>query len=198
MTWEHWHDLGDSFVPFLYHQVYLWENSKCGNCKLFYVFWTGQNHCWPSCQTLVKTIEKPLMSMVNQWKNIQWWWFSGNKTIEKPLIAMVPSKKFITIPSLWKYDHRWSLFQSIQTIYFLWGYDPGNMSVSTYLLLLSWAPTLLFHQTNKSLTTSIWEFFQGIFHRSSSVQNFSSIQILVWKSDNLMSFICLSTIQSGN
>ena len=31
------------------------------------------------------------------------------------------------------------MFLSIQTIYFLWGYDPGNMSVSTYLLLLSWA-----------------------------------------------------------
>ena len=31
------------------------------------------------------------------------------------------------------------MFQSIQAIYFLWGYDPGNMSVSTYLLLLSWA-----------------------------------------------------------
>ena len=77
--------------------------------SFFYVFRTGQNHCWPSCQTLVKTIEKPLMSMVNQWKNIQWWWFSGNKTIEKPLIAMVPSKKFITIPSFWKNDHRWSL-----------------------------------------------------------------------------------------
>ena len=31
------------------------------------------------------------------------------------------------------------MFPSIQTIYFLWGYDPGNMTVSTYLLLLSWA-----------------------------------------------------------
>ena len=31
------------------------------------------------------------------------------------------------------------MFPSIQTIYSLWGYDPGNMSVSTYLLLLSWA-----------------------------------------------------------
>ena len=51
--------------------------------------------------------------MVPQWKNIQWWWFSGSKTIEKPLIAMVPSKKIITIPSLWKNDHRWSL-QSTQ------------------------------------------------------------------------------------
>ena len=24
------------------------------------------------------------------------------------------------------------MFETIQTIYFLWGYDPGNMSVSTY------------------------------------------------------------------
>ena len=31
------------------------------------------------------------------------------------------------------------MFPSIQTIYFLWGYDPGNMSVPTYLLVLSWA-----------------------------------------------------------
>ena len=33
------------------------------------------------------------------------------------------------------------MFQTIQTIYFLWGYDPDNMSVSTYPLysLLSWA-----------------------------------------------------------
>ena len=69
----------------------------------------GQNHCWPSYQNLTETIEKPSMSMVNQWKNIQWWWFSGSKTIEKPLIAMVPSKKVITIPSLWKNYHRRSL-----------------------------------------------------------------------------------------
>ena len=31
------------------------------------------------------------------------------------------------------------MFPSIQTIYFLWGYDTGNMSVPIYLLLLSWA-----------------------------------------------------------
>ena len=31
------------------------------------------------------------------------------------------------------------MFPSIQTIYFLWGYDPGNMLVPTYLLMLSWA-----------------------------------------------------------
>ena len=31
------------------------------------------------------------------------------------------------------------IFPSIQTIYFLWGYDPGNMSMSTNFLLLSWA-----------------------------------------------------------
>ena len=41
------------------------------------------------------------------------------------------------------------MFETIQTIYFLWGYDPGNMSVSTYPLysLLSWAQftVVLFH-----------------------------------------------------
>ena len=31
------------------------------------------------------------------------------------------------------------MFPNIQTIYFLWGNDSGNTSVSTYLLLLSWA-----------------------------------------------------------
>ena len=31
------------------------------------------------------------------------------------------------------------MFPSIQTIYFLYGYDPGNESVSKCLLMLSWA-----------------------------------------------------------
>ena len=61
---------------------------------------------------------KPLENHQYQWsiseKNIQWWWLRGSKTIEKPLIAMVPPKKFITIPSLWKNDHRWSLYGEIQ------------------------------------------------------------------------------------
>ena len=110
MTWELWHDLGDSFVPFLYHQVYLWENSKCGDCELFF-------RSFERAKTIVdhrvRLWWKPLKNHWCQWsiseKNIQWWWFSGSKTIEKPLIAMVPSKKIITIPSLWKNDHRWSL-----------------------------------------------------------------------------------------
>ena len=59
--------------------------------------WIWENHR--------KTID------VNGWseKNIQWWWSSYGKTIEKPSMAMVPWKKNITIPSLWKNDHRWSL-----------------------------------------------------------------------------------------
>ena len=56
-----------------------------------------------------KTIEKPLISMVDLQKNIQWWWSRDGKTIEKPSMAMVPWKKNITIPSLWKNDHRRSL-----------------------------------------------------------------------------------------
>ena len=55
-----------------------------------------------------KTIEKTLISMVDLQKNIQWWWSSDGKTIEKP--SMVPWKQNITIPSLWKNYHRWSLF----------------------------------------------------------------------------------------
>ena len=60
MTWEIWHDLGDSFVPFLYHQVYLWENSKCDDCELFLGLSNGP---------------KPLLTIVpdfgeNHWKTI--------------------------------------------------------------------------------------------------------------------------------
>ena len=110
MTWELWHDLWDSFVSFLYHQVYLWKIQNLALASFFLGLsngpkpWLtivsdfGENH-W-------KTIDVNGQSV----KNIQWWWFSGNKTIEKPLIAMVPSKKFITIPSFWKNYHRWSLY----------------------------------------------------------------------------------------
>ena len=53
-----------------------------------------------------KTIEKPSKPMVGPSKNIQWWWSNGIKTIEKPLKSMVAWKKTLTIPSLWKIDHR--------------------------------------------------------------------------------------------
>ena len=43
-----------------------------------------------------KTIEKPLISMVDLYKNIQWWWSRDGKTIEKPSMAMVPWR---TLPS---------------------------------------------------------------------------------------------------
>ena len=56
-----------------------------------------------------KTIEKPSISMVYLQKNIQWWWSRDGKTVEKPSMAMVPWKKNITIPLLWKNDHRRSL-----------------------------------------------------------------------------------------
>ena len=46
-------------------------------------------------------------------------------------------------------DLHYMMFLSIQFIYFLWGYDPGNMSVSTYLLVLSWA----------QFTVVYWELF---------------------------------------
>ena len=43
---------------------------------------------------ILKTIEKPLISMVGPWKkNIQWWWSNVVKTIEKPLKSMVAWKK---------------------------------------------------------------------------------------------------------
>ena len=40
-----------------------------------------------------KTIGKPSISMVDLYKNIQWWWSRAGKTIEKPSMAMVPWKK---------------------------------------------------------------------------------------------------------
>ena len=39
-------------------------------------------------------------------KNIQWWWSNVVKTIEKPLKSMVAWKKTLIIPSLSKIDHR--------------------------------------------------------------------------------------------
>ena len=72
---------GYLFIFFLDHEVHLSLNGIYGDCELFYVFQTGQNHCWPSYQNLAETIEKPSMSMVNQRKNIKWWWSSGSKTI---------------------------------------------------------------------------------------------------------------------
>ena len=60
---------------------------------------------------ILKTIEKPLIPMVGPSKNIQWWWSNVVKTIEKPLKSMVAWKKTLTIPSLWKIDHRSGLFQ---------------------------------------------------------------------------------------
>ena len=58
---------------------------------------------------ILKTIEKPLIPMVGPSKNIQWWWSNVVKTIEKPLKSMVAWKKTLTIPSLWKIDHRHGL-----------------------------------------------------------------------------------------
>ena len=55
---------------------------------------------------ILKTIKKPLIPMVGPSKNIQWWWSNVVKTIEKPLKSMVAWKKTLTIPSLWKIDHR--------------------------------------------------------------------------------------------
>ena len=58
---------------------------------------------------ILKTIEKPLIPIVGPSKNIQWWWSNVVKTIEKPLKSMVAWKKTLTIPLLWKIDHRHGL-----------------------------------------------------------------------------------------
>ena len=62
-----------------------------------------------------KTIEKPLKPMVGPSKNIQWWWSNDIKTIKKPLKSIVAWNKTLTIPLLWKIDHRCGL---ISTIFF--------------------------------------------------------------------------------
>ena len=48
------------------------------------------------------------------------------------------------------------MFQTIQTIYFLCGYDPGNMSVSSYLLLLSWAQFTVVQFIDYNIYSAIW------------------------------------------
>ena len=70
---------------------------------------------------ILKTIEKPLIPMVGPSKNIQWWWSNVVKTIEKPLKSMVAWKKTLTIPSLWKIDHRHGLAPTERKPFFLWG-----------------------------------------------------------------------------
>ena len=65
---------------------------------------------------ILKTIEKPLIPMVGPSKNIQWWWSNVVKTIEKPLKSMVAWKKTLTIPSLWKIDHRHGLYHFLSLL----------------------------------------------------------------------------------
>ena len=65
---------------------------------------------------ILKTIKKPLTPMVGPSKNIQWWWCTIFKTIEKPLKSMVAWEKTLTIPSLWKIDHRYGLAQLLTSI----------------------------------------------------------------------------------
>ena len=92
-------------------------------CKLYNINFTAQQTinsalklAWQTSKSSLtialknlKTIEKPLKPMVGPSKNIQWWWSNVVKTIEKPLTSMVAWKKTLTIPSLWKIDHRCGL-----------------------------------------------------------------------------------------
>ena len=115
----------------------------------------------PSFTTVpAETIEKPLISMVNQRKNIQWGWFSGSKTIEKPLIAMVSSKihyhpivvKKITIVEV--YPGNWEGF--------IGNPRPWNQSV-----------TFIYHH---SVTTGHWPECDMHFH---------ALQTIFWFRNNL-------------
>ena len=73
----------------------------------------GRNHR-PSHLNLGKPSKNHRFQWLLCKKNIQWWWSRDGKTIEKPFIAMAPWKKNITIPSLQKNDHLWSLMCSNQ------------------------------------------------------------------------------------
>ena len=55
------------------------------------------------------------------------------------------------------------MFQSIQTIYLLGGYDPGNMSVSTYLLLLSWAQFSVVYYLGEQICLKYQKIYLSIF-----------------------------------
>ena len=74
------------------------------------------NHRWPLPSKFWKPSENPLIPMVGPSKKIQWWWSNVVKTIEKPLKAMVAWKKPLTIPSLWKIDHRCGLIWKYKNI----------------------------------------------------------------------------------
>ena len=62
--------------------------------------------------------------MVRPSKNIQWWWSNSIKTIEKPLKSMMAWKKTLTIPSLWKIDHRCGLIVTL--FFFIWIWKGGK------------------------------------------------------------------------
>ena len=88
----------------------LWNGICCDNA-LFRSLFMSQNHCWPSHLKFGETIEKPLLSMVNRGKNIQWWWYSGSKTIEKPSKAMVPLTVLKSIlPGYWLENDKYCFF----------------------------------------------------------------------------------------
>ena len=85
------------------------------------------------CLLVWRCLVNPLLWRWGEWSfsismvvleiNIQWWWSRGGKTIEKPSVTMVPWEKNITIPSLWKNDHRWSLPAPLPM-----GSQAGNLS----------------------------------------------------------------------
>ena len=66
----------------------------------------NQNHCWPLPSKFWKPSKNHWFQWLDPQKNIQWWWSNVVKTIKKPLSSMVAWKKTLTIPSLWKIDHR--------------------------------------------------------------------------------------------
>ena len=84
------------------------------------------------------------------------------------------------------------MFPTIQTIYFLWVYDPGNKSVSTYLLLLSWAQftvvsywaqfTIGVQNAQKGLDPKPWLVIWGLRHRNVEMRRGALAEIVcLWE-----------------
>ena len=137
--------------------------------------------------------------MVDLQKNIQWWWSRDGKTIEKPSMAMVPWKRNITIPSLWKNYHRWSLLPLLRLLSPAISQFALTAASSALLLALSSLVLLLKRSMAATLYISLHTNLQGgvltprfapstqpkieekIPHESSLSYHFSPSASMKWK-----------------
>ena len=81
------------------------------------------------------------------------------------------------------------MFQTIQTIYFLWGYDPGNMSVSTYAELSPVYCCLVFKSCFYVTWRSnfcLWSpFVQALRQSAFSCTHSTSLSPSLWRIKNI-------------